>query len=359
MTEVTSDTDRDYAIVVGIDHYPNHRSLEGAIADAEDFYSWVTDKEHGGAIPDGQHHIVLSKVNPTRPIQDDIDDALEKVLNHIINENDGEARRIYFYFSGHGMSLNSTSVELCLAKWSSLRRNAALASQAYLDMLTKSGFFQEVLFFLDCCRVVQTKARGKISELEVPGNPQGASHTYHWLGFASSYLTKAYEGDVSNGASNPKTRGYFTEALLRGLRGAATKNGMGVEIHDLKQYLEEWVPRIASQAGKRQTPRIFSDFPSPPTNPTASMVSSLYTPTLLGKAKPSSGPNLLLSFKETREGQIRLYDPHLEILKEDDKSSGPWELELPKGTYIIEEVNTQDQLTIPFLPGKEQQHVTF
>ena len=39
---------------------------------------------------------------------------------------------------------------LCLANWSELRRRAALASEAWLDVVVRSGLFDEVAFFLDC-----------------------------------------------------------------------------------------------------------------------------------------------------------------------------------------------------------------
>ncbi|KAA3624791.1 MAG: hypothetical protein DWQ02_22625, partial [Bacteroidetes bacterium] len=37
----------DFALVIGIDDYPDFRSLNGAINDAEDFAHWLMDHDSG------------------------------------------------------------------------------------------------------------------------------------------------------------------------------------------------------------------------------------------------------------------------------------------------------------------------
>ena len=55
-----------------------------------------------------------------------------------------------------------------MAKWSTdLRRKAALSSSDYLEMMSGSGKFDEIVFFLDCCRIRQIKATGLPSALAI------------------------------------------------------------------------------------------------------------------------------------------------------------------------------------------------
>jgi len=90
-----------FALVVGIDHYPRFRSLKGARKDAEDFHAWLIDPD-GGGVPAANVELVLSKEDPVRPIHDDIDDALEKILFFKARGGGGN-KRLYLYFSGHGL----------------------------------------------------------------------------------------------------------------------------------------------------------------------------------------------------------------------------------------------------------------
>lgn len=40
-----SRSDLDFAVVVGVEHYPHFRPLSGAINDARNFRDWLCDKE--------------------------------------------------------------------------------------------------------------------------------------------------------------------------------------------------------------------------------------------------------------------------------------------------------------------------
>jgi len=81
----------------------------------------------------------------------------------------GPARRFYFYFSGHGFAQLQTNSHLCLAKWSDKRRNNALDAKSYLNYILATGQFDEVMFFMDCCRIREVNAEGLKCSL---GNPK-------------------------------------------------------------------------------------------------------------------------------------------------------------------------------------------
>jgi len=48
--------------VVGVDHYPRFRSLQGAVADATRFHAWLCDAD-GGDLALQHSRLVLSKPN--------------------------------------------------------------------------------------------------------------------------------------------------------------------------------------------------------------------------------------------------------------------------------------------------------
>ncbi len=140
----------DFAIVVGIDDYPEFRSLRGAVEDATTFHRWLCDPDGGGVDPN-RAWLVTSTPDPT-PEQKHIDEALEALLQAADNQRGG--RRLYFYFSGHGAAAKDAieNVALLLADWSKKRASLGLSSQSYTNELMSYGLFDELAVFLDCCR---------------------------------------------------------------------------------------------------------------------------------------------------------------------------------------------------------------
>lgn len=273
--------ENDYALVVGIDHYPGYENLHGAVDDAKDMVRWLCAEPDGGGLPTENCKAVYSVPNPAHPIQDEIDDALLEIL-HAVGNNE-PARRLYVYFSGHGMAPSKLVTGMCVANWSLDMRNRALNSQKYLDVLLTSGKFREVIMFLDCCRVrmVAAEGQGPANPNLVPGAKSPKSRSF--LANATEFLNKAYEAAVSGPpganppAAGPTVRGYFTRALLEGLRGAAAVAPAGVPASELKKYLEWRTPELALKNGIEQEPEILNGLPS------------IQEP-VFGSAKPPGGP---------------------------------------------------------------------
>jgi hypothetical protein len=66
----------DFALVIGIDHYPGlpvGKSLRGAAADATKFAEWL--RSRGGLSPENVH-LLCSREKPLAPLQDAIDAEL-------------------------------------------------------------------------------------------------------------------------------------------------------------------------------------------------------------------------------------------------------------------------------------------
>lgn len=224
-----------------------------------------------------------------------------------------------------------------MAKWSTdLRRKAALSSSDYLEMMSGSGKFDEIVFFLDCCRIRQIKATGLPSALAFvrPGDLAGKSRRF--VGYATEFENSAYEAttfDSVNGGVEPIVRGHFTQALMSALRGGAAIEGGGVPAGNLKEYLEIHTPRIAAEHKHSQIPEI---------------VNGLLTgfAPAFGNYKPIGKVNVNITFKAGRIGLVVLEGPDLRELKRADASTAPWNVHLERGLHALRHLNTGE--TMPF-----------
>jgi hypothetical protein len=338
----------DYAIVIGLNDYPQFgsqgRPLDGAISDAERFARWLKDKETGGGLPDGNCHEILSTSNPLAPNKLVVDLELGSVITAA--KAAGGGRRLYFYFSGHGQAKSAHDVALCLCHWSPLFRYAALSSALYQAMFLKCSPFAEVVILLDCCRIRSIDATGGESEIGCPIPVDDAGQKRFMLGFATEFQNAAMEAEVDEavGEEGPVVRGHFTEALLAGLNGGAARPGGGVTARELKHYLELNVPRIAKDHEHVQSAQVITDFPED-------------AQPVFGSALPEA--NFRIEFSPQRQGEMVLEGPDLDEIRRDDASTGPWELTLSKGRYLLRDLARGDQVDIPFQPSEEVTVVTF
>lgn len=246
----------DYALVIGVNDYPQLRPLRGAIADAQAFAAWLIDA-HGGGLRTENVHSILSTSNPLTPIGQEINDALEDIL--VRAERSG-GRRFYFYFSGHGaVGDRANDLALCLANWSTLRRRAALSSEAWLDVVVRSGVFDEVAFFLDCCRVWATRAVGLPPHIDFAKPVQRQRGTRIFMAYAAEFQRAAIEVDEHSASVSPETRGIFTRALMAGLQGAASADGV-VTAASLKKYIEHATEKTAYERGLCQRAEVLNGF---------------------------------------------------------------------------------------------------
>lgn len=339
----------DYALVVGINDYPNFRPLQGAMQDAERFADWLVDKTHGGGLPDTHCKLVRSRPDPIRPIQDDIDEKLLEIIQQV-KAPPAPPRRIYVYFSGHGLGASRLNAALCLAKWSELRRNAALSAMDYLALALGLGAFQEVVFFMDCCRVRKVSAKGLASQIGLPRDSDLSGANRLFLGFATEHWNPAYEAAVSSpgapAAGASPARGHFSRALIDALEGAAAAPQGGVPASRLKEYLEAETPRIAQQAGHQQKPEIINGLPANP-EPT------------FGTAPPSKPQKVHVRFKPATTGVIVLEDGDLKIVKQAAAADGPWSLALPPGLYLLREEASGREASVKVPPTGAQVDVEF
>lgn len=245
----------DYAFIVGIDDYPGFSNLKGARKDAEEFWGWITTS----AEVDANNCVkLLSSIDPAppRPTQYDIDPKLNDLLDtaRAAKAAGNAPNRLYFYFSGHGLGLDTTDVGLCLPYWSRALKGDNLSTNSYLETLKKSGLFKEIIVFLDCCRVRDTNVIGRPPFMTVLTPTQDSPQVKSIVFYAAEYQSPSFEAISEDGE---QVRGFFTTALLDGLSGgAAVANGQ-VTYKSLLNYLAREVPRRSKQ---KQKPRCLNEF---------------------------------------------------------------------------------------------------
>jgi hypothetical protein len=240
----------DFALIVGINHYPywgsKGRPLEGAINDARAMAKWLK-LESGGGLPPEHVRLIISKKKPLFPSKLQIDKALGWIKSRV--DQGAGKRRFYFYFSGHGHTRVGGSGEmpsLCLPNWSQEQAGAALDLGSYVRSAIGCLKFEEGVFMLDCCRVQQSAPLGQGSDWECARPDRSGRHAV--LAFAADIYKQGYEGEVGK-----EIRGYFTSTLLDILHEGT------LSLHDLKLKLETRVPKAS---GEMQVPRFLDEVPT-------------------------------------------------------------------------------------------------
>jgi hypothetical protein len=228
---------RDFGLVVGINHYPRFRSLQGAAADAIAFHAWMCEPDGGGVAPE-HARLITSTPEPPKPLQDHVDEQFVELVQAA--DALGGARRLYVYFSGHGATCTDDAgddVALLLAKWSTTLARLALSSHRYCRTLGGLGLFEEIAMSLDCCRTAVVGAVGMPPMFTCKATSE-ASPARAFIAYATEAGRPAFE--------RPKEsvwHGAFTRRLLAIL----TRSPRGIEAAALKETLERELREDAVQ----------------------------------------------------------------------------------------------------------------
>ncbi len=306
----------DYGLVVGINHYPGFKDLNGAIDDAKKFDEWLIDKNKGGGLLEENRRLILSSSDSRKPIQEDIDVALVELFERI---GGNRVRRFYLYFSGHGLASSRMGADLCLAVWSHMRRNAALDSEAYYELLAGTGQFQEIVCFFDCCRVRLSNSKGAPSSLGRPKPGDLSGHERRMIAYSTEYQNAAYE--AQNDIDSSDVRGYFTQALIEALNGNAAQTQGGVPAKRLKQYVENRTKILAENDGKTQLPEVDISFVS-------------NNEPIFGNATPTR--EIIITFSGTKiDRNIDVIGPEDTVVKTIVATSQPMNLPLGAGIHLL------------------------
>ncbi|MES9904118.1 MAG: caspase family protein [Sedimenticola sp.] len=344
-----AENEHDFALVVGINDYPNYgsngRPLRGAIGDAEEFADWLLDAEFGGGLKPDHCKLIRSSVetvDPPQPQKYRIDAAFQQIWN--MSKGLGGGRRFYLYFSGHGQTQTHNDVALCMANWEINRQAAAISFRKYLDLVIRCMNFEEVVILMDCCRTRKVGAKGQESELTCPVPVAGEVRVF--IAHATEFQTAAHEADLpgqdneeaqeESDNDEPIVRGHFTRALITALKGAAASDTGGVSAGKLASYLKKVVPRIASRSGHVQNP-VFE---------IRGFLTGEDDELWFGSAPQVTSVETTIHFRPDRIGPIRLEDPNLDIIRDGPPGAEPWEETLEMARHLLTDLHTGEEMVL-------------
>jgi hypothetical protein len=236
-------TAEDYGLVVGINDYKNepYPELFGAKRDAEDFLKWLKAPD-GGNVPkeNVDPFTRLSDMNGTEPVLSDLLILLMSLRKHAPKGTKRIGRRIYIFMSGHGVSPKGEIDEAGLVTVDAQDvYNAFLPGKQSADQLTLAGRFDEILLFMDCCRVTHVLLDPFKIPIDEKPDPAAAQNVKRFYAFATGFGSTARESEDGG-----VTRGIFSRILLDGLSDApADENGRRTTTQ-LRKYLETEMGKI-------------------------------------------------------------------------------------------------------------------
>jgi uncharacterized caspase-like protein len=205
--------EHDFALVIGIAHYPQLQSLEGPVLDAQRIDRWLRER---AGLPDANVELVTSAEQvEERPILEEVDAAFERIFKNA--KAGGEApRRLYVYFAGHGCSQAIDHVALLMANANLDLLNRAMNATEYRKALGQR-LFPEQIYLFDCCRQYDRSVLGRGPEWTFDPAKEPLADLTQVVLYAAGFTQYANERHLFYS----ERRGLFTEALMEGLNGAA------------------------------------------------------------------------------------------------------------------------------------------
>jgi hypothetical protein len=212
--------DENYAIVVGLNHYPGITPLQGPENDAIWFHGWLTKN---GLVDPKNATLILSSAfaaAPTIEAKPDtvaVDQAFERLLR-IGVKKDRVGKTLYLFFSGHGFGPGLDDAALLMANCEATLGITGhyINAVQYANFFAKAAFFDEIALFMDCCRDDLWQAPARPAPWQVLRNVDGGS-VKRFYGLATKWAQKAREAKTPAGPIH----GHFTRALQAALEGGA------------------------------------------------------------------------------------------------------------------------------------------
>ncbi|MGW0542875.1 caspase family protein [Streptomyces griseoincarnatus] len=241
--------DRDYALVIGIAHYPHLKSLEGPIKDARRVADWL--RGPGGLPPENVKLIESQGKDQERPILQEVNEAFEDIFQRAetqVQQHPHEPlRRLYVYFAGHGCSRERRHIALIMANANKRNLNRAMNATEYRNALARH-IFPEQMYLFDCCRKYDDRITGQGPEWTTGVADEDVQGLTQVVMYAAGFKQAAYERSMSWSVR----RGLFTAVLMEGLQGAAaTRNGI-ITSAGLASYVQRRLKALAKREKVQQ-----------------------------------------------------------------------------------------------------------
>lgn len=271
--------DQDFAVVVGINGYPQLTPLTAAHRDANSFKNWLLSPT-GGDLPEENVQLILSPEDPVsdlfdaEPIKRNIDKALRNFGLGNIDFTDLPiaplGRRLYFYFSGHGVGPNFDEVAMLMADAGPNFLNNNVGMGPYRSLLHQVALFREYVFIMDCCRDPVSGITPAAPAFTLPKDFEfGPCHPVQgFVVMAADWGSKAFEGPIT--PTNQKRLSVLTNTLINGLNDPAAADADGrITSETLRKYLVKKMAETEEETGIIQKPEfspsrdeiVFKTFP--------------------------------------------------------------------------------------------------
>lgn len=253
----------DQAIVIGVGHYPKlggngdqANDLPGAIADADAMAEWLAVS--GGAnvtkITSTGHNDKPWQIDEVRPRLDDVNGAFVP----FVTAPDRIGDRLYVYMAGHGIAPEPRSRCLILADAVASVRPwiPNCEAPAWIDWFANQTQFDEFVLWMDCCGTQGLEyMRGRPFVANTVTRAQPDAKVF--MAFASGNGRAAYEGPTTDGI----VRGFFTDQLLKGLKGDAVDANGEVRSGSLASYLRNGAAETSDGQSSRAPARPLPEIP--------------------------------------------------------------------------------------------------
>jgi hypothetical protein len=241
----------DYAILVGISHYPNpgFPPLQGPRRDVERFRNWLIDPQGGDVDP---RHITTI-VSPDPPASVAPEQAppqftdFQVTFQHLVTGGGGSLQyhsdsRLYLYFSGHGFCeiRNQMPQAAIYAANASRLFNWNIAGTLYALWVREAAVFGEIVLVMDCCRDAEATKLMLNPPLPVIVNPGAARNVKLFCVYAAPKGGKAQERPLPE--LNHEVHSLLTHVLLDAFRHAPSDAEGNITGQMLKNYIENAWP---------------------------------------------------------------------------------------------------------------------
>jgi hypothetical protein len=152
----------DFAVVVGINDYqkPPFAPLQGACADAVDFVDWL-QSPNGGDLP--AQNIKLTTYDPQNPAPSE--SYIKTLIADLLGippkpDTAFIGRRLYLFFAGHGIGQEEELDDTGFAAIDASKYlDAYIFGAATANKIALMACFQEIVLFMDCCRVLDNRVK--------------------------------------------------------------------------------------------------------------------------------------------------------------------------------------------------------
>ena len=252
----------DFAIVVGVQHYPGFgradtqpNDLQGPDNDAGDVYDWLVSDDGGGLDKDNVRLIRSRDFGPPfqnalagRPQKQAIVDAFSW-LESLAQANAAAmrglkvGRRLYVYMSGHGFAPRRKQAAIFLANATRVQTYHHVFASGWVEWFYDARYFDEFVLLMDCCMAFDLAISPENAGFRTLQGPGPGGNLFS--AYAARFPLKAVERLMPDG----KHHGVFTYALLQGLKGeAADPATMRITSESLRRYLTNAMKTFMSQA---------------------------------------------------------------------------------------------------------------